>query len=76
MTHQRVHHFGLKNIRKGHAVYAGLVVCFVTVYLANVSWLAHEPKGQAKLMEHRGVHQPYDREGIGKDTCTAERMLP
>lgn len=27
-------------------------------------------------MAHRGVHQLYDREGIGNDTCTATRILP
>lgn len=46
------------------------------VYLANASWLAPAPQGEAQLMAHRGVHQLYDRSGIGKDTCTASRMLP
>ena len=46
------------------------------VYFANASWLAPEPQGKARLMAHRGIHQLYDRVGIGKDTCTASRMLP
>ncbi len=48
----------------------------VVIYLLNASWLADDPKGQAQLMAHRGIHQLYDRKGIAKDTCTAERMLP
>lgn len=46
------------------------------IYLANASWLAPAPKGGAQLMAHRGIHQLYDRNGLDKDSCTAERMLP
>lgn len=53
-----------------------LIAVVVIVYLLNASWLAPPPRGQATLMAHRGIHQLYDREGIGNDTCTANRMLP
>lgn len=45
------------------------------LYLNNASWLAPAPEGAPMLYSHRGVHQPYDREGLTNDTCTAERMI-
>jgi glycerophosphoryl diester phosphodiesterase len=32
--------------------------------------------GEVRLLAHRGVHQTFDMRGVGRDTCTAERMLP
>ena len=64
----------LMNRRRAFLLAALIVVG--AVYLANASWLAPAPKGEAQLMAHRGIHQLYDRDGIDSDTCTANRMLP
>ncbi|MEO5773106.1 MAG: glycerophosphodiester phosphodiesterase family protein [Sphingomicrobium sp.] len=58
---------------------AGLVAVGVvgTVYVANASWLAPEPKGVPLVLAHRGVHQNYRREGFtDKNACTADRIYP
>ena len=40
--------------------------------LLNASWLAPTPKGQPKLVAHRGVYHQYDKTAaFGRDTCTA-----
>lgn len=52
-----------------------LVLSGLALYLANASWLAPSPQGDAPvLIAHRGVHQTYDRRGLGRDTCTATRI--
>lgn len=48
----------------------------LAIYLLDASWLAARPEGEPRLYAHRGVHQPYDREGLTAETCTAARMLP
>jgi len=45
------------------------------LYLNNASWLAPVPEGEPEIYAHRGVHQPYEREGLNYQTCTAERMI-
>ena len=42
--------------------------------MINASWLAPTPRGTPKLIAHRGVTQLYDKEGVGRDTCTADRI--
>jgi glycerophosphoryl diester phosphodiesterase len=46
------------------------------VYLANASWLAPAPQGVPRVLAHRGVHQTFRREGLTKDSCTANRIYP
>lgn len=48
------------------AILAGSVV--------NASWLAPDPVGSPKLIAHRGIAQLYHREGLERDTCTADRI--
>lgn len=50
---------------------AALILTFV-----NASWLAAAPPGGVKLISHRGVYQLYDHEGLGRDSCTADRIEP
>jgi len=58
-------------------ILGGTVLAFViAVYLLNASWLAPEPQGRLRFLAHRGVHQLYDRTGLGRDDCTATRILP
>lgn len=47
---------------------------FLVLTLVNASWLAPEPKGAPKLIAHRGLAQLYDQAGVGRDTCTADRI--
>lgn len=45
--------------------------------LLNTSWFAPEPKGQPKIIAHRGVYHLYDkRKAFGRDTCTAQYSRP
>jgi glycerophosphoryl diester phosphodiesterase len=71
MRLQKLKHLGLRGYLLSFAL-----IFFAIVYLLNASWLAPEPDGRAALMAHRGIHQLYDREGIGNGTCTAQRMEP
>ena len=54
----------------------GLAVVLLVLTVINASWLADPPRGAIKLIAHRGVSQLYDHEGIGRDTCTADRIEP
>lgn len=49
---------------------------FLIVLLLNSSRWAPDPDGRLKMIAHRGVHHIYDPTGIGRDDCTAVRMLP
>jgi glycerophosphoryl diester phosphodiesterase len=54
-----------------------LAVFLVGVILYNASWFeAPHGDGKIKLLGHRGVHQTFSREGVGNDTCTADRINP
>jgi glycerophosphoryl diester phosphodiesterase len=51
---------------------AALALIAVVLSLLNASWLAPAPKGQPKLIAHRGVYHLYDKKAaFGRDTCTA-----
>jgi glycerophosphoryl diester phosphodiesterase len=45
-------------------------------YLNNTNWLATPRGGKPTLLAHRGPHQTYRTEGLGRDTCTATRIFP
>jgi glycerophosphoryl diester phosphodiesterase len=52
-------------------------LALVVFTFVNASWLAPEPKGQPKLIAHRGVYHLYDkRKAFGRDTCTARFIHP
>ncbi len=57
-------------LRVGTVLALALLILSVT----NASWLAPEPKGAPKLIDHRGFYQLYDKAGVGRDTCTADRI--
>ena len=40
----------------------------------NASWLADTPRGNVKLIAHRGAYQLYDTRGLAEDDCTATRI--
>ena len=55
---------------------AGVAAFAATVSLINASWLAPTPRGRLIMVAHRGVAQPLDRTGLGRNDCTAAHMLP
>jgi glycerophosphoryl diester phosphodiesterase len=57
-------------------VLVAVAVVAVTLSLLNASWLAPRPTGQLIMVSHRGVAQQFSREGVGRDTCTANRIAP
>jgi glycerophosphoryl diester phosphodiesterase len=54
----------------------GLAAVFLLLSVINASWLADAPRGGIKLIAHRAVPQLYDHTGLGRDSCTAERIEP
>lgn len=58
----------------GKRIGLALAVAFLALTVLNASWLAPAPQGSPKLIAHRGVAQLYDQEGVGRDTCTADRI--
>lgn len=51
-----------------------LALAFLALTITNASWLAPYPAGAPKLIDHRGFYQLYDKAGVGRDTCTADRI--
>ena len=56
--------------------FGALWMIFVTVVLLNSPRWAPDPQGGIQMIAHRGVHHLYDPSGVGRDDCTAIRMLP
>lgn len=54
----------------------GMWMLLVLVLLLNSTRWAAEPRGGLKMIAHRGVHHLHDPSGVGRDDCTALRMLP
>jgi glycerophosphoryl diester phosphodiesterase len=55
----------------------GLAAFVIAVILYNASWWeSPHGDGKIKLIAHRGVHQTFSKEGVGNDTCTADRIYP
>lgn len=51
-----------------------IAVLILAMTFLHASWLAPDPKGAPKLVAHRGIAQLYDNRGVGRDTCTADRI--
>lgn len=51
-----------------------LAIAFLILTVTNASWLAPTPAGAPKLIAHRGISQLYDKAGVERDTCTADRI--
>jgi len=54
------------------ALYASIVFLIGTI--VNASWLTGKTRGGVRLIAHRGVYQLFDHAGVGRDTCTADRI--
>ena len=53
-----------------------VAIAVAALYAFNASHLAPEAVGARVYLAHRGVHQIFDRAGLGRDTCTANRIAP
>ena len=62
--------------RKRRWILGALALFAAFVYLNNTSRLADPLETEPWLVAHRGVSQPFDREGLTGRTCTAARILP
>ncbi len=55
----------------------GVAAFVIAVVLYNASWFdSPHGEGRIKLLAHRGVHQTFPKDGVGNDTCTADRINP
>jgi glycerophosphoryl diester phosphodiesterase len=61
-------------LRGRHIVLGAALAVLLPVYVANASWLVR-PEGELRLLAHRGVHQNFDREGLTRQSCTAEKSI-
>lgn len=64
----------MKRIWRPFALLAALA--FVALSFINASWLAPGPRGNIKLIAHRGVMQLYGRASTAQDGCTATKIEP
>src|SRR3712207_4306278 len=62
-------------IRKRWAVLGTIAAAAAALYANNASWAA-KPEGRLTLQAHRGVHQPFSRDGLTHTSCTAAKSLP
>jgi glycerophosphoryl diester phosphodiesterase len=60
--------------RRKLAITAAILAVALT--LINASWLAPTPQGRPTMVAHRGVAQQFSREGVDRNTCTANRIDP
>jgi len=51
-----------------------LALAFLALTFVNASWIAPSPRGNVKLIAHRGAYQLFDKTGVGRDSCTATRI--
>ncbi|OAP40636.1 glycerophosphodiester phosphodiesterase [Sinorhizobium glycinis] len=63
-------------MRKFAVIAVVAVIIVGVVWVLNTSYLAAPPAGAAKVVAHRGIHQVYNPDGVGNDTCTAQRIEP
>jgi glycerophosphoryl diester phosphodiesterase len=56
-------------------VLPALVIFAGGVFLLNTNLLAPTPTARPLLLAHRGLGQPFSREGLTGETCTAKQML-
>ncbi len=60
--------------RWGMRIALVLAIAFLVLTVINASWMVPAPRGYVKLIAHRGAHQLYDRAGLTRDSCTANRI--
>ena len=63
-------------MRKRTIAFPGIFAAAGAVWAANSSLLAGQSEQRPMLIAHRGLGQTYSLAGIGRDTCTADRIHP
>lgn len=53
---------------------AAFLAAIALIYLHNASWRVPPGESDVYFIAHRGVHQPIDVEGLGRDDCSADRI--
>jgi glycerophosphoryl diester phosphodiesterase len=61
---------------KWRLVLLAIALVAILLSLMNASWIAPRPPGQLIVIANRGIAQPFDRNGLRPDTCTATRIRP
>jgi glycerophosphoryl diester phosphodiesterase len=61
-------------LRKRYIILGVGITLLLLVYFGNASWPV-PPEGEIRLLAHRGVHQSFDREGLTRQSCTAEKSI-
>lgn len=46
----------------------------IVIFFSNLSYFYALPRGEIALISHRGIHQTYDRNQLGTEECTANRI--
>ncbi|MFM8346376.1 MAG: glycerophosphodiester phosphodiesterase family protein [Betaproteobacteria bacterium] len=59
-------------LRIGYVVLAMVLLCGAA-WVVNASWWSSYT-ARTTVLAHRGLHQTYSREGVGRETCTADRI--
>jgi glycerophosphoryl diester phosphodiesterase len=54
----------------------GILLLTAAIFLANTNLFTPPADSRPLLIAHRGLGQPFSREGLTGETCTAARMLP
>ena len=52
-----------------------LSVSFILIFIFNHSYFYPQPPGSITVISHRGIHQTYDRNNLGTEECTANRIF-
>ena len=63
-------------MRKRTIAFLGILAAAGAVWAANSSLLAGQSERRPMLIAHRGLGQTYSHVGLGRDTCTADRIYP
>jgi len=63
-------------MRKRTIAFLGILAAGGAVWAANSSLLAGQSEQRPMLIAHRGLGQTYSHVGLGRDTCTADRIYP
>lgn len=67
----------IKGMSKNRIALIIILALIAIIWAINTSLFAPTPKGEARIISHRGVYHLYDkRAAFGRDTCTARYIRP
>ncbi len=61
-------------MRIAGSIAAVALTAIAAIYLHNASWRVEPGESDVYFIAHRGVHQPIDADGLGRDDCSADRI--